>query len=227
MVVLAAACSQHRGVFEGESDSSLLVNRKSVEKERGRERVCEGERERDREREGECVCVRVCVCEREREGERGELLLPNYSDWAGSAPFTNRTRCWNPVSPNLTSKHRGAPDWENRENRERERERVREREREWERERERERNNNNCVSLFWESVHTAPPPLPSSLPTTNTTSTPLCRISWTIQSFFYIFLLLLWFLSFFLEERHLTGSRRESWCTTHTTPPPPPVPPML
>lgn len=50
--------------------------------------------------------------ERGREGGREELLLPNYSDWAGSALFTNRTRFSNPGSPNLTSKHRGAPDWE-------------------------------------------------------------------------------------------------------------------
>lgn len=63
---------------------------------------------------------------REREGGREELLLPNYSDWAGSALFTNRTRFSNPGSPNLTSKHRGAPDWETGRERERERDHQKE-----------------------------------------------------------------------------------------------------
>lgn len=115
---------------------------------------------------------------REREGGREELLLPNYSDWAGSALFTNRTRFSNPGSPNLTSKHRGAPDWET--GREREREITKKKQ---------QHTKKLCVIIL-ASVHTPSPP-PSSNSTT--TSTPACRIIWTICCFFWVF---------FLEERH-------------------------
>lgn len=116
---------------------------------------------------------------REREGGREELLLPNYSDWAGSALFTNRTRFSNPGSPNLTSKHRGAPDWETG--------------RERERERSPKRNNNtqkNFVSLFW-PVFTLPPLLPPQTPP------PLPHRPVASFGLYVVF-----FGFFFLEERH-------------------------
>lgn len=86
---------------------------------------------------------------REREGGREELLLPNYSDWAGSALFTNRTRFSNPGSPNLTSKHRGAPDWETGRERDHQKETT--------------THKKNFVSLFW-PVFTLPPLLPPQTP---------------------------------------------------------------
>lgn len=80
--------------------------------------------------------------ENERERVRGELLLPNYSDWAGFALFTNRTRFSNPGSPNLTSKHQGTPDWDIG------------------REKSPKRNKKKlCVIIFGECSHCSPPPL--------------------------------------------------------------------
>lgn len=128
---------------------------------------------------------------REREGGREELLLPNYSDWAGSALFTNRTRFSNPGSPNLTSKHRGAPDWET--GREREREITKKKQ---------QHTKKLCVIIL-ASVHTPSPP-PSSNSTT--TSTPACRIIWTICCFF---------LGFFSWRRDIHRKKESSSCPTH------------
>lgn len=152
------------GSFWGKSDRSLLLNRNQWQ---WRERVSETDAEWE---------------ERERVSEwEGELLLPNYSDWAGFALLTNRTRFSNPGSPNLTSKHQGTPDWETG--------------REREREKSPKSNKKNFVSLFLASVHTVAP-LPSSLPTTTTTST--TGLSHHLD---YIF--------FFLEKRHSREKRKK------------------
>lgn len=128
---------------------------------------------------------------REREGGREELLLPNYSDWAGSALFTNRTRFSNPGSPNLTSKHRGAPDWETG--------------RERERERSPKRNNNtqkNFVSLFW-PVFTLPPLLPPQTPP------PLPHRPVASFGLYVVF------FGFFSWRRDIHRKKESSSCPTH------------
>lgn len=124
----------------------------------------DGERtiERERERGGETVRRA-----REREGGRGELLLPNYSDWAGFAGSSQighgsqiqAVPTWPPSNKEpLTAK-----SGESKHQKE---------------------TTKNFVSFFLACVHTkAPSPLPSSLPTTTTTSTPVCRIIWTIHFF--------------------------------------------
>lgn len=126
---------------------------------------------------------------REREGGREELLLPNYSDWAGSALFTNRTRFSNPGSPNLTSKHRGAPDWETGR----------------ERERSPKRNNNtqkNFVSLFW-PVFTLPPLLPPQTPP------PLPHRPVASFGLYVVF------FGFFSWRRDIHRKKESSSCPTH------------
>lgn len=126
-----------------------------------------------------------------REGGREELLLPNYSDWAGSALFTNRTRFSNPGSPNLTSKHRGTPDWETGRARERERERVT---------KKKQQHTKKLCVIILASVHTPSPP-----PSSNSTSTPACRIIWTICFFFLVFS---W-------RRDIHRKKESSSCPTH------------
>lgn len=129
---------------------------------------------------------------REREGGREELLLPNYSDWAGSALFTNRTRFSNPGSPNLTSKHRGAPDWET----------GRERERERDHQKETTTHKKTLCHYFGQCSHS----LPSSL--------------LKLHHHFHTGLshhldYMLFFLGFFSWRRDIHRKKESSSCPTH------------
>lgn len=88
----------------------------------------------------------------ERERERGTPPTKLFRLGRLCGLFTNRTRFSNPGSPNLTSKHQGTPDWENRE-----------------REITKKKQQKLCVIIFLASVHTvaplpSPPPSPPPLP---------------------------------------------------------------
>lgn len=140
--------------FWGKNDSSLLVNRNQW-----RWRENDRERERKRRRDSE-------KSEGERGRERGTPPTKLFRLGRLCGLFTNRTRFSNPGSPNLTSKQQGTLDGEIG------------------REQAPKRNNKKLCVIFLACVHTkAPSPLPSSLPTTTTTSTPVCRIIWTIHFF--------------------------------------------